>query len=285
MIYPLLILNSPDLVQGQQSSVIALFAAIFGFAALLASGACLYLAFRLFKMLRGAPRLEDSFGFEKYQGSALDEVCKLRESVNQLGGKFGASLRTVSETVRQAQASIADQREQIQIYASASTRLQKDLDNFREGFLLAHIDHILGRLLDLKECAERLEGKELKNAALTNVDAICEAMLVETMPGSDFLDKPFRQVVDFCEKIQSIDAEGPENDGRIATVNSPAFIVSGTPGGRRVLRKAKVSVYKLKASAAVVEPVDFEKDSPSNDGTPAPSHQEIQEPAVKETEA
>ena len=285
MLYSLLFLAVPDFVQGPDSSVISMVAAFFALAALLASGICLYLAFRIFNMLQGAPRLADSFGFEKYQGSALDEVCKLRESVNQLGGKFGAALRSVNESVRQTQTSISDYREQMQTYGAISNRLQKDLDDFREGFLTAHLDCILGRILDLQESVGRLDGVELKKAIIEHMDAICELMLVAQVPEKDLLGMPVRDAVGLCEIIESIDTDGPEDDGRIASVISPAFIVNGTPGGPRVLRKARVGVFKQKAPTRVSPPVAPEKDNPSNGGNPAPSTPENGEPAVKETEA
>lgn len=222
--------------------VLIIVALVLGAAAL-----CLYHANRLYRLLGGSPIKQDTFGFEQYQGSALQAVHSLKGSVNQMGAKLAARLSTsISEvdTIRQMS---ADLRERMDVLAQQNMLLQKELDRYRDGFLFAFQAESLSQLVSLRESLPHIEQSSLASVVNDQIGAILKLARADRIPADQLIGRLIdEETSKSCEVVGIVDPKANETEGVIADVVEPGYCLIGadTEGGRsRIIRKAKVKVY------------------------------------------
>lgn len=221
--------------------------------ALGASALCLFQAYRLHRLLSGSPRLPDTFGFDMYQGSALQAVDSLKASVNELSLKIAANLKTVMVEVGGMRQAHAELRERVEVFSRQNALLQRELDQYRDGFLFGHQADCISRLIRLSEDVSDYDQSELPETVRGQIKVILDLSRVQKIEEDQLIGARIKDelVSSLCEVVATVEAEDDEQDNRIAAVDRPGYRLIGADaegGNSRVIRKAKVKVFTASCS-------------------------------------
>jgi hypothetical protein len=219
---------------------------------LLASGACLYYAHRMFRILHASPGRPRSFGFDMYQGSALAEVHQLKSGFAQLNTALASKMNTLAKRFQQVSGAVDEIRERMGSFDVMTTRLQKENDIFRDGFLASHQAHLLGRLIDVRDQVSRIEPEKRQQYIEGEIDALLDYVLVKAIPDTTFLGNVLDEnTAGFCEVVQVKPTAIKSENGVISEVLSSAFVIQVGTEDERVVKRAKVAAFRLSESPLV----------------------------------
>lgn len=213
---------------------------------LLASGACLYYANRMFRLLHASPTRPRSFGFDMYQGSALAEVHQLKSGVVQLNTALASKMNTLANRFQQVSGSVDEIRERMGSFEVLTRRLQEENEKFRDGFLASHQDQLIGRLIDVRDQISRIEPEKRQQYIEGEIDALLDYVLVKALPDRTFLGKALDEsTVGFCDVVQVKPTVMKSENGVITEVLSSAFVIQVGAGDERVVKRARVVAFSL----------------------------------------
>lgn len=225
---------------------------------LVASGGCLYYAHRMFRILYASPTRPKSFGFDLYQGSALAEVHQLKSGVVQLNTTLASKMNTLASRFQQVSEAVDEIRERMGAFDVVTARLQKENDVFRDGFLASHQDHLLGRLLCIRDQVSRIEPEKRLKYIEGEIDALLDFVLVKSIPDTALLGQVLDDsTVRLCEVVQVKPTSNISENGVISEVLSSAFVIQVGPKDERVVKRAKVEAFRL-AKSPMAQPEQME---------------------------
>ncbi len=205
---------------------------------------------RLANALSEAPLKEGTPLYQHFRDSAHHEVIQLKGKVEELRTMVQHRDKKLAEMLASLDANLREFTTAAQIEDSRYRKLEQETVLFREGFLASHNAAVISRMIYLFEKVEQVEDAKLREVTISELDETLRSCHVSPMDPQDLqgirVDESLATAV---EVRGSKESSNPQEEGVICAVHSRPWVVNGTPGGPRIIRKGVVDVFRYVAPA------------------------------------
>lgn len=201
---------------------------------------------RLARLLSEAPVKEGTPLYQHFRDSAHHEVLRLKTKVEELRSMVQHRDRQLAGMLQSLEGTLREFMTVSQAEDARFTRLEREAEQFREGFLISHQGQLIDRLIYILEKVEEVEDPKLREITLSLLDETLRLCQVSSVERAELMGQVVDEGLSTSVKVRGVeDTSDPKMANVICRVHTRPWAVDGTPDGRRVIRKGEVDVFRF----------------------------------------
>lgn len=201
---------------------------------------------RLARLLSEAPVKEGTPLYQHFRDSAHHEVLQLKTKVEELRSMVQHRDRQLAGMLQALEGTLREFMTTSQEEGARFAKLEREAEQFREGFLISHNGQLIDKLIYVLEKVEEVEEPKLREITLGLLDETLRLCQVSPVARAELMGQVVDEGLSTYVNVRGVEhAADSEKVNVICRVHTRPWAVDGTPDGRRIIRKGEVDVFRF----------------------------------------